>query len=352
MEDLHLIVSKAYLSALAGELDAASAGIEWVRSQCAIQSNAAMAVEVMVVEGVVHIYSGRTRAGVERLSRAVAIGDSAKLQNLAALARGWLAVVHYNEGDVVAAGGAVSEALRFPEFAEARTRLRVSTVAGGLCEYSGLSKSAAGWLTAAQSAARGMGVPGVLSTVVYDMALAAVDSAAARRLEGSLQSSDAKSLPLRVKSALHYDETANVGVHRELHWLILGMAHNICEEYVEASSCLEKFLSGPRSFRAADQICAYIELAVASSKGGALDVDSDLIEKITDGLGLLIEPVERAMAFEILSSSYRRQGLIYESALMKEKYALEIGKRTDLSSSLENLIREGPVFCPPMSWIN
>jgi hypothetical protein len=352
MDDLRLIIGAAYLDALSGDLDGASQGVERVRSKCSIESSASMAAEVMLVEGVIHVYSGRTLAGVERLRRAVAIGDSATLRNLAALARGWLAVVYYNDGDVISAGGILSEALCFAEYADARTCLRVSTVAGGLCEYSGLGKSAANWLTVAQGAARRMAVHGVLSSVVYDLALAAIDSAAARKLVGTLSASEARSLPLRVRSALNYDSTANVGVHRDLHWLILAMAYNICADYSEAESCLELYAKGASSFRAADRICACIELAIAKSKGGELDFDPELIEDIENGLGLLVEPTERAMAYDILSINYQRQGLDCESEFMRNRYFLEINRRTEIASSLERLICEGPLVTPPLAWIN
>jgi hypothetical protein len=350
VDSFSLTVGDAYLSALAGNLEKASMCIEQVRCSYTIENSASMAAEVMLVEGVIHIYSGRPKAGVERLKRVVAIGDSAALYNLAALARGWLAVLHYNEGDVIAAGKVLSEALRFAEHADARTCLRISTVAGGLCEYSGLGESAAQWLLAAQRACSRLAVPGVLSSVVYDLALAAVDSAAAKKLAGKLSKNDANNLPLRVRSALNYDSIANVGVYRELHWLVLAMAYNICSNYGEAKLHLDRYFDDPQSFRAADQVCAYIELAIAQSAGGELDFDSDLIESIKSGMSLLVEPIERAVAFDILALNYQRLGLIRESQSMRERYYLEINRRIELSNSLELLISDGVLLMPPTAW--
>jgi hypothetical protein len=352
MNSLASIVSDAYLSALAGNLSGASASIRAVRSQFAIENNSSLTAEIMIVEGMIHIYSGRSGSGVERLTRAVAISDSAGHENLASLARGWLAVVHYNEGNVIAAGKALLEALRCAESADARTCLRVSTIAGVLCEYSSLGRAASAWLMAAQVAARRMAIPGVLSSVVYDLALAAIDSASARKLTGKLDREDARRLPLRVMSALNYDANANVGVHRDLHWLVLAMAYNLCEDYLQAELSLDRYFGGASSFRAADDVCARVEYAIARSKGGELEVEANLIEEIRVGLDLLVEPIERAMALDVLARHCCRLSKNEEAKAMRAAVFEEIDKRNELANSLEKLVRESLLFTPPLAWTN
>jgi tetratricopeptide (TPR) repeat protein len=324
----------------------------WSLGARAIEENAKDAIEVMLVEGVIRIYTGKIPDGVDRFRRVIAIGEAIGSENLTNLGRAWFSLVCYNEGKILEAGDLLVQATRFVGFSEPRTILRISTVAGLLCEYAGYEKAASSWLSAARIAVQNIGIPGVLSSVIYDMAVAAIDTSALRKMLGQLTSTEAAQLLLRVKSAVNYDSGAGVQVQSSLHWLALGMAFNIAENYLEAEKSLQIYLQTVPESRSADRICASVELAIAQAGRGGPCISSSLVSEIERGIGILIEPTERALALEVLAKNHERSGLLDASKRRRADALLEIGRRQEISHVLGLAIQENSLTFPPAKWIH
>jgi hypothetical protein len=352
MDSFDSVIASAYRSAVVGKLSAALSSISFIRSRWKIESKPRDAIEVMLVEGVVHIYAGRISDGIDRFRRVIAIGDVVREGNLASLGRGWYALVLYNEGKVLEASEILARSLGEVEAMQPRTILRVSTVQGLLCEYAGFGQAAIEWLNAARIAAQRVAIPGVMSSIIYDMAVAAIDSAAFRKLSGRLEDSQARQLLLRVRSAINYDIGSGTRIQSGLHILALGMTLNICGEYAEAERHLLRYLQMMPDSRLADRVCASVELAIAQVGSGASQLDPTVVRAIEEGLSILTEPTERALALNVLAKNLERSGLIDESLLRRSAMQSEIVRREQMSLALRASIETNSMMFPPRQWIN
>ncbi len=352
MNSFDSVIASAYRNAVVGNLSAAESNISFIRSRWQIESKPRDAIEVMLVEGIIHIYAGRISDGIDRFRRVIAIGDVVRDENLASLGRGWFALVLYNEGKLLEASEILAQVLGEVDAILPRTILRVSTVQGLLCEYAGFGQAAIGWLNAARIAAQRVAIPGVMSSVIYDMAVAAIDSAAFRKLNGQLEDSQARQLLLRVRSAINYDIGSGSKVQSGLHLLALGMTLNICGEYTEAERHLLRYLQTMPDSRLADRVCASVELAIAQIGNGGSQLAPAVVRAIEEGLSILIEPTERALALNVLARNLEQSGLIDESLLRRSEMQSEIVRREQMSLALRASIETNSMMFPPRQWIN
>ena len=352
MDSFRSAIESAYRNAVLGDLSAAASDISRIRSRWPIENQPRDAVEVMLVEGIIHIYAGRIADAIDRFRRVIAIGVAIRDGNLASLGRGWLALVLYNEWKVLEASEMLAQALGEVDAMQPRAILRVSTVQGLLCEYAGFAQAAVEWMNAARIAAQRVAIPGVMSSIIYDIAVAAIDSATFRQLSGRLDDAQARQLLLRVRSAINYDIGSGAKIQSGLHMLTLGTTLNICGEYGEAERHLVGYLQVMPDARLADRVRASVELAIAQVGSGAPRPAPAVVRAIEEGLEVLVEPVERALALNVLAQELERSGLLEESLARRSAMQSEMARREQIAVALRASIEASSMMLPPRQWIN
>jgi len=349
--DLTTMTYRSYLAATSGLLCEAQSIIQEVRSEPTFLSTPSLVVEVILVEGVVAIYRGDLEHAKSRLSRVVAFCEQSPLNDLTALARGWLALIAYNDGAVVESAHLVARGLECPAELSSRARLRLSTIASLLAAYVGLDEVAKRWLLSARIAASELGVRGSLSSVAFDLAVAALDRCSYDRLRGQLSSSAAEDVLIRVTSAKGYDAGAGSTLQPSLHVLAYGMALNLCGRYTEAQGEIRKFLGSEPASRYGDSICAKSELALAILGSQDLPLEDSMEVELWSALSRLRDPVEKGALIAVLSESNMRRGLVDRAMGMKVLLDEQIKVRMGLELELSDVLSAAGMMSPPSDWM-
>lgn len=351
MVELGRAVGKAYLSAISGRLLDAQSLVQHIRASVEFLQSPLLVAEVMLVEGVIAVYTGNLSYAKSRLDRVVAFADSAASVELASLARGWLALLSYNDGSVVDSARHALRALGCGTRPSSRTRLRLSTILSLLCAYAGQDSHARTWLLAARIAASELGAQGALSSVIFDLAVATLDRCYFSKLSGFLGAAEARQALIQVKSAMSYDAGAAVDVQRSLHALALGTALNLNRQFTEAREVVLEFLDSELVSRPGDRICGKTELAVSLLGVDPLPIDDRMDSELWAGLGVLSDPTERAAILSVLIESENRKDASSRLAMLKSMFDDEIGRRQTLAVSLEELLVRSQGLNPPCDWV-
>lgn len=349
--DVQAMLAHAYNDCVTGRIAAAQNVVVSVRESFDISHQPADAVEIFLIEGIIQIYLGNIRDGVDRLHRSCAIALAIDAHESVALARAWLSMVRFNEGKVLEAAGLVSESLRSNALATERLRLRIGTMAAVLCRYCGQKLSSDRWFLVARLAATRMNVSGVLSSLIFDLAVSEIDLCQLERLEGRLDPVVAETVHRQVCSALRYDAGAEAGAQNVLHDLALGMSLNLCGRFREAKDHLMAFLDAPQVSRDADLACGVAELAMAELGLGAGPLGPDLESRLISCEGLVVEPLERAILFAAIAECFRRRGFLIDAESAEAKKVAELTLRRNICSALGSKLDELQLISPPGFWV-
>ncbi|RVT51603.1 hypothetical protein [Rubrivivax albus] len=352
MNPKHLgtLLHQAYGSCITGNVRQARSTILEIRRNFVIEKSPVHAAETMLIEGVLSLYSGEIDSGCDRLRRAIAIGQFFPGTDLSQVACGWLSLACYNAGDIIKSAEYVGTSLESGEVKSQRARLRISTTAANLSEYAGLPDAARRWNAASRRAATALGIPGVLTSVIFSMAVASLDASQRKRFNNVLSDEDAQETLGIVQSAIGYDARAGLGAQPNLHRLALGMSFSICGRYREALNALQCYLEDANGSRQEDAVCGFVEFALAEMNLSRQPLAQDLLQKL-EAIGVkLREPLERAAWLSALEDHYVLVGdIVRAQAYCKEKIdALEHRER--LSSELSKLLERKNLMSPPAEW--
>lgn len=348
---LGTMTHRSYLAATSGRLEEAQTIIQEIRSEPAFLSTPWLVAEVILVEGVIAVYRGDIEYAKGRLTRVVAFCEQSPLNDLTALARGWLALIAYNDGDVVESAHLVARGLEFHAELSARSRLRLSTITSLLSAYVGLDEVARKWLLSARIAASELGVKGALSSVAFDLAVAALDRCSYDRLRGQLSANAAADVLVRVNSAKGYDAGAGSTLQPSLHMLAHGMALNLCGRYAEAREQILHFLRTEPTSRYGDSVCAKSELALANLGARDFPLEDAMEMELWSALSRLSDPIEKGSLIAVLIESNMRRGLMDRAMEMKILLDEQIQIRMGLECDLSRVLHASGMISPPDNWM-
>lgn len=348
--DFQLMLSEAYAACLLGKVEVARRIVADIRSAGSIQDDPACATEVMLIEGVIELYSGKIDLARNRLIRVVAIGRHLNEVDKVPLALGWMALAAYNDGLVLESANLLAEAVESDAIFSPRVRLRLATTASNLATYACLGESSKRWNLASRIAAAEVGVPGVLSSVVFSMAVSSIDAAQLKNMHGELSSDEALATLQAVESAINYDAAAGQGVQTVLRKLALGMSLNLCLRYTEAGDVLSDYISAPEGSRECDAVCGLVELAYAYQGLSPSPLDNAIFERLLKSGSILEEPLERAAWCSVVAENYLRTG----DGLNHQRFAGdkrdELAIRDELSAALSSSLARLNLLEPPAGW--
>lgn len=341
------LLDEAYRCAMGGELERATQAVAAARQWPALRDGSLESMDVMLVEGVVHTYRGETDAARDRLRRVVALATLLPQSEAPLQAWAWLALLDYNQGEVLSAADALAQACAQPERASPRTRMRASVNAALLCEYCGLASPARDWIALARSTAPACGVPGIMSLVIYGLGAVRVMEAAIADLRCPIGTEEADRLLLQVQSAIHYDAGAGVHAQQTLHLLVQATALRLARRPGQAVPLLERFLATDAQSSALDRLSARLELLVCKLQSGA-ELELELVTRwLEDSAPQFVDPGERAHAYLVLHElSLRGAGLSQCEWLAKAnlEFSLHDEVRAALAARLTTL---GLTTVPP-----
>ncbi len=346
-------VAVAYQRAVCGDLDEATRLVQAVRAAAGVFQAPVVVAEAMLVEGVIATYRGDLRHARDRLDRVAAFVDRLPGADLAPLARGWRALVAYNESRLADCAALLARALQDlpPRAASPRTRLRLATVASLLCAQAGADDAARGWLLAARLAATALEVRGALSPVIFDLAVASLERCCFERLRGMLDPQRAEEALLRVRSAIHYDAAAGVGAQASLHLLALGIALNLSGRHADACIPLTSFLDAPPTSRPEDGLRARTELAAARLALDPAPLDDTLRQSLASGLGGLTDPVERASLLSVLVADQARRPEVGDAPAWARTLGDELDRRHAENVELGGRLEALQLLEVPADWL-
>lgn len=348
--DMNALLSQAYGCCILGDLAQARTLITQLRSAFAIENRPQQAAEIMLLEGVVALYSGDIDAGRDRLRRALAIGQLFPQADLAQVASGWLAMAAYNDGDVLAAAALLKSAIDMGVVATDRARLRLATIAGNLCEYAAEPAAARSWNAASRRAASALGLSGVLSSVIFAMAVSSLDASQLKRLTGTLQPEEGQDTLMLVQGAIGYDAGAGRGAQPNLSRLALGMAYNLCARHEEALQTLRRYVADTTGSRKGDAACGVVELALAQLGVSTQPLSADLYADVQAAGALLVEPLERAAWLCAMAEHHHRQGEAQAAQRHRQAMAQALEARASLSAALARALEQSALLAPPADW--
>lgn len=351
IDGLKALIARAYVAATLGDLDQADALVAQARASGALAHDVACTAQVMLVEGVAAIYRNDAPRARERLLRVDLFGGQLGASELSALAKGWLALLEYNAARFEEAAGLLAPTVGGADPPTDRVRLRAATLLSLLCEYAGASDAAAQWLLAARLAASSMGIAGALSTVLFDQAVAAIDSYRIGRLRAALDAHKARELLLRVESALHYDAGAGVGALPALHRLALGMALNLCAEHARAAEELRRFTAATPDPHAAGWICAQAELAVAELALADGPLPAPIVACLQAALELPTDAGERAVLQNVLAEHCRRSGQAAQARAHAMQRQRELQEHAQQAERLRTGLAACGLLAVPSHWL-
>lgn len=295
------LLDEAYRCAMSGELERATEAMAAARRWPPLREGSRESMDVMLVEGVVHTYRGETDAARDRLRRVIALGTLLPQSEAPLQAWAWLALLDYNQGDVLSAAECLARACAQPERAGPRTRMRASVNAALLCEYAGLSAPAREWVAAARWVAPNCGVPGMTSLVLYGLASVRVTEAAVENLRSPVSPAEASALLMQVQSAIHYDMGARVAAQPALHLLVQAMALRLAGRPDEAIPLLERFLAEDSLTADTDRFSAQVELIASMILDRPDYASLETMDWLERHAHLLVDPGERAHAYTLLN---------------------------------------------------
>lgn len=352
--EFRAVLLRAYCDCLVGQIDRAAMIVKALRERIEIAESPAVAGDTMLVEGVIALYSGSIETARERLTRAALIGGHLSALDIAPVARGWLALAAYNEGKVLEAADLLRTALcesMAQSVQTPRTRLRLATTAANLAFYADRADVAKVWNLAARRAATAMQLAGVLSSVIFSMAVSSLDACQRKKLSGVLRAEEGQETLMAVQSAVNYDAGFGRGVQPMLHQLALGMAFNICGQYQDARRVLRDYVSAAFGSRIEDAACGFVELAFAELGSSRAGLDADVLSQVVRMGDLLCEPLERAAQFAVLAEHFARVGddSAHKANLLKKSAALS--ERESLVSRLRESLAGSELSKPPVGWL-
>lgn len=349
--ELNVLLSRAYDACLLGNTGQAKKIIDEVRRSFVIESSPHHAAEIMLIEGALGLYSGAIDAGCDRLRRAIVIGQYYPNTDLVQLAYGWLSLASYNGGDVMKAAEFLTLALGSGVVTSQRARLRLATTAGNLSEYAGQSASGRQWSLASRRAASAMGLTGVLSSVIFSMAVSSLDSSQLKRLNGTLSLEDGQETLRAVQSAMSYDAGAGYGAQLNLHKLALGMSYSICGYFDEALNSLRCYVSDAAGSRREDAACGLVEFALAEMAVSRKPLTAEMHAQLDRKGQQLREPLERAAWFAAMAEHHLLSGSLEVARDCERNKVLALEHRNQVSSELSALLSQNGLLVPPTDWL-
>lgn len=301
---------------------------------------------LILIEGVIANSEGDAARAMNRFAVAAELGRLLPNSPWPCAANGWLSLLAYNRGDLVKSVHLLSRALRSSAPINDWALLRISTVAGLLCEYVGFSESAQDWLSASRFAIQRIRMPGLLSSVLFDNAVAAIDAAQHKRLCGTLDRHEAANLLLRVASAVNYDSRAGVEYQSSLHQLSMGMAQSLSRSYIEAKRSLEAFLSQSSGLPESDLACAHIELAYCDLWSRHEPLSEESAATVKRSLAVLRDPIEVATGCLVLVEHSRRSQDVRSEANWSQRLREELERRGLIATELRDVLQRCSVDQP------
>lgn len=347
---MNALLSQAYGCCILGDVAQARTLITQLRSAFAIENRPLQAAEIMLLEGVVALYSGDIDAGCDRLRRALAIGQHFPQTDLAQVASGWLAMAAFNEGDVLTAAALLKSATDMGVVASERARLRLATVAGNLCEYAAKPAAARSWNAASRRAALALGLSGALSSIIFNMAVLSIDASQLKRLTGTLQPEEGQNTLTLVQAAMGYDTGVGHGAQPKLHRLSLGMAYSICGRHDDALLTLRRYVADATGSRKGDAACGLVELALAEMGASPQPLSAGLFADVQAAGALLVEPLERAAWLCAMAEHHQRQGDTQAAQHHRQAMAEALAERAGLTAALAQVLEQGALLAPPTDW--
>lgn len=341
------LLDEAYCCAMGGELDRATEAVAAARRWPALRDGSLESMDVMLVEGVVHTYRGETDAARDRLRRVIALASLLPQSEAPLQAWAWLALLDYNQGEVLSAADALAKACAQPERAGPRTRMRASVNAALLCEYAGLAGPARAWVAVARWVAPQCRVPGIMSLLVYGIGAARVMEASIADLRSAIPPSTADELLLQVQSAIHYDAAAGVTTQPTLHLLAHATALRLAKRPAEAIPLLERFLLEDALSAETDRLSARLELLTCQVQ---CNVELNLqhaVSWLECSVLQFVDPGERAHALLLLNELWTRAGLPHTDQWL-DRAGIELAHHdADRSALAQRLATLGLIAAPP-----
>ena len=235
----------ALRKAQSGDIKGAEQTIQFIRSTWAVENSPELMVNLMIIEGVCGVCSGKTDYARDRISRALVVAKVSRRSECIYSASAWMAYLYMIEGEMrkaadIVISGCIGRPVNLVPLAE----FRCASILAVLFEYFGSSTAAASWFERTRILASRTGLPGMYSSTLYNMAVARINASYLSRLQNEELKRDARLDLLLARSAFNYDDIAGVHVLDPLHYLIESQALYLCDQIPLAIEGVEKFLAG------------------------------------------------------------------------------------------------------------
>jgi hypothetical protein len=295
---------KAHEGDLAGaEEIARSVRVKWKLSEIP-----GLTVDLMVLEGICGIHSGRESYASDRITRALAIAKYSGSIASIYTASAWMAYLAITRGDMRLASkfivdGCARIAVPVAVISEFRCVVNLAV----LFEYFGASTVAAGWFEYSRRLAKRCASPGLLSSVIYNMVVVRVNSAILARVGADPSFKDPGLDLLLVKSAHNFDDMFNVHVLDPYHKLVEAQARYLCGDFSKALELIVSFLGEADRVQDRFRIRGRFDcLQYQVSLGIAIDRES--LEQLRGLLAVFESADELAIVKKILATGFMKIG--------------------------------------------
>lgn len=331
-------VTAALLNALkkaqTGNVYEAETDLQSIRSTWFVERSPELMVDLMIVECVCAVYSGKVSHAKDRVSRALAVAKLSHRSECIFAASAWLAYVSMIEGDARKAANVLVDgcAVR-PENLSPLAEFRSSSILAVLLEYLGFSVDAAHWFERARVLASRTGLPGPYSSTIYNMAVARVSASMLSKIQCREPSLNPDLDLLATRSAMNFDNITNVHVLDPLHRLIEAQALYLCGRIPQALSCIESFLTDPQGVSNRFIIRAEFELLRCRLASQIIPAEGDL-EKLRCLLHAFQSDDELALVKDALAEGYAAVGANDVASSLKNEITLHLHLHQKISDSI------------------
>ena len=165
-----LRAERAGYRARQGHFDRARSELDNLRLQFAMWPQPEVSIWLCLLEGWIAYYENLDHSALDRMKRARALSEAARLDNLHAISAAWLAHLHYAYNEFEHAARMVDEALALAPPSEHAAQARASLVVAEACHFAGRFDLAQPWYVEARTHARVDDDVQMLSAVNYNLA--------------------------------------------------------------------------------------------------------------------------------------------------------------------------------------
>lgn len=331
-------VSAALLDALhkaqMGDVTGAEGDLQSIRSAWLLERSPELMVDLMIVECACAVYTGRMNYARDRVNRAIVVAKLSRQSECIYAASAWSAYISMIEGGIRKAADLIVDgcAVR-PDNVSPLAEFRSSSMLAVILEYLGLSADAAFWFERARTLASKIGLPGLYSSTVYNIAVARVSASMLARIRRCESDPKADLDLLATRSAINFDNITNVHVLDPLHKLIEAQAQYLCGRVPQAIGCIESFLVSSKDVPHRFVVRAEFELLRCQIANHVIPAKSDL-ERLTELLRTFRSDDELALVKHVLSEGYAAAGLINVASTLDDEISSHLRLHQEMSDSI------------------